>query len=207
MNADTQTAQQDLAFLKALVSNDGGANIRGMGLAFAVAGLIYGVQFALHGLQLFGQIPSGTALSLTIGFGPSVLFLAFMGWLAWRNRKLGQGGTVNRAINLVFAVCGASNLGLAAIVLVATLKLGDSLVWMIYPCTVFVPLGAAWMVMALLRRRAWMGFVAATYYAFGVAMALSLNDMRYYLLVGGLAMIACLTVPGLIILRQSARAG
>jgi len=41
------------------------------------------------------------------------------------------------------------------------LRLHSLTVWLIYPCTVCVLQGAAWSVAFVLRRRPWLGLVAA----------------------------------------------
>ena len=55
MPADAQTARDDVAFLRSLIDSGEGI-LRGFGLTYLAAGLVYGVEMLLHGAQVAGLL-------------------------------------------------------------------------------------------------------------------------------------------------------
>src|SRR5690242_20703168 len=111
MSPDAQTARDDLAFLKALVTGDENIQWRTFGESYLAAGLIYGGQMILHAVQAAGFLPNTPAFGLGIGLGPTLVFIPVISWLIYRNRgkSAGQGAT-GRAIGSIFGAIGLANL-------------------------------------------------------------------------------------------------
>jgi hypothetical protein len=204
MSSETETLRDDLAFMRALVSGGDGFT-RAFGEAYGVSGLIYGSQILLHAAQLFGLLPTAPAWSLTIGLGPTVVFIPVISWISWRNRAVRSGST-GRAVGAVFAAAGAANLGLICVIGAVAWREQSLTTWLIYPCSVFVLQGAAWLVAWALRRRAWLAVVAAGWFVAGIAMAVSITSIPYFLLAAALGIWLCMALPGWVMTRV-ARAG
>ena len=204
MNPDLDAARDDLAFMRALVqSGDDGQ--KQFGETYFAAGLIYGGQMLMHAAQARGWLPSANLPALAIGLGPTLVFLVVMGFILARHRRIRPGGTVGRAIGSAFGAAGMSNLALIAVIGAVAWREHSVTTWLIYPCAVFVLQGAAWLVAALMRRRLWMGLVAFGWFAAAVAMAVNVQSPDYYILFAGLGMLACMLVPGAVMIRLSSR--
>jgi hypothetical protein len=205
MSATPQTVQEDLAFLRSLVRTGDGFQAS-FGAAYLVAGLCYGGQMALSAAQAGGSLPATSGWSMTIGLGPSVLFLVTLAWIIWRGRGAAPTGVVGRAIGQVFGCVGLANLALVAVVGSVALRQHSWTTWLIYPCTVFVLQGAAWLIALALRRRPWLGLVAAGWFAAAIAMACSIPSMPWFFLWTGAGFLLCMVVPGAVVLRLARQA-
>jgi hypothetical protein len=199
---NTDTARDDLAFMRALVQPDE-AWQRGFGEVYAAAGLCYGGQMVMHGLQGFGLIPGGGFPAIVVGAGPSVLFLAMFIWIGRRNAMSAGGGVTSRAVGSVFSAIGLANFALIAIMASVAWREQSIKIWLIYPCVVLVMQGAAWLVAYMLRRKAWFALVAFGWFATGIGMAAAIENFGWYILVGGLGFFAFMLAPGVVMMRQS----
>jgi hypothetical protein len=70
------------------------------------------------------------------------------------------------------------------------------MIWLIYPCAVFTFQGAAWLTMFLLRRRAWIGLVAATWFACALGMGLGIGSFTAFAAFASLGLLFGMTLPG-----------
>ena len=203
---NTDTAREDLAFMRALVQPDERWQ-KGFGEAYAAAGACYGVQMVGHGLQTFGMIPTTPVLSTLIGAGPSVVFVALIILINLHNRlQAPRGGVTSRAVAAVFSAVGTANFFLIAIFATAALREHSLKTWLLYPCVVLVMQGAAWMVAYALRRRGWFALVAVGWFVTGLAMGLTIDAIGWFILIGGIGFFGFMLVPGLVLMRQAARA-
>jgi hypothetical protein len=194
------SARDDLAYLRALVQGTDSLP-RGFGQAYAAAGLCYGVQFLLHGAQALGWATSPN-LGLVIGLGPTIVFLALLTWIIARDRREGAGGGVTfRAVRSVFSAVGFANIAAAVIVGSVALREHSLTIWLIFPCIIMVFQGAAWLVAFVLWRQGWFGLVASGWFAAGIAAGLCVGIVPAYLIVSGLAFLAFMLVPGVILMR------
>ena len=206
MTADTQSARDDLAFLRGIVGGEGPQQMRSFGEAYLAAGVIYGGQMLGHAAQALGLIPGGPVLSLLIGLGPTVLFVPVLTWIILRNRSNVVHGAVNRAVTGMFGVVGLANLALIGVIGSVAWREGSVTTWLIYPCAVFVLQGTAWLFAFMMRRRAWFAAVAAGWFVCAVAMALSVTAMGYYILFAGAGLWLCMALPGWAVLRGGRKA-
>lgn len=201
MNPDT--AREDLAFLRGLVQPDERWR-RGFGESYAAAGGCYGVQMVLHGLQGLGIVPATSLLSTLVGVGPTVLFILLLIVIFRRNgwRPAG-GGVTSRAVGAVFSAIGTANLFLIAMFAATAFREHSLKIWLLYPCVVLVLQGAAWMVAWTLRRQAWFAVVAVGWFVTGLGMGLAIEDMGWFILLGGIGFFAFMLIPGLVMMRQA----
>jgi hypothetical protein len=199
---NTDTARDDLAFMRALVEPNERWQ-RGFGEVYAACGACYGGQMILHGLQGFGVIPGTGVPAILVGAGPSVLFLALFIWISRRNRMPTGGGMASRAVGSVFSAIGLANFALMAIMASAAWREQSLKIWLLYPCIVLVMQGAAWLVAYMLRKQSWFALVAIGWFATGLGMAFAIEDLGWFILIGGIGFFAFMLVPGLVMMRQA----
>ena len=178
MNADS--ARDDLAFMRALVSSDDHWQ-RQFAEIYTAAGVCYSVQVLMHIGQFLGMAPSAGLGGQVIGWAPTVVFVIL---LVWSVRRAGPrpGGVTSRAVGAVFAAVGLSNLALMISIGSVALRLHNQTIWLLYPCVVMVLQGLAWLVAFMLRRRTWMAVVAFGWFAVGVSMAVFIENMVGFVL-------------------------
>ena len=200
MPTTPQTAQDDLAFMRSLIGTADGFYAP-FGQAYFMAGACYTGQMVLTIGQMLAWFPSSPIWSLTIGFGPTVLFLAILTWI---NRRAGRAtlpGLVGKTIAYVFGAVGFANLALVAVIGSVAWRQHDAITWLIYPCAVFVLQGAAWLVAYSLRRRIWLRLVGVGWFSMAIAMALSVRVMPLFLLSAACGFLFCMLIPGAILMR------
>jgi hypothetical protein len=73
--------------------------------------------------------------------------------------------------------------------------------WLIYPCTVYILQGAAWLVAYSARRKPWMVAVGLGWLASAVAMGLTITFIGYFVLFAAIGIWTCMALPGWIVLR------
>lgn len=203
MNAET--ARDDLAFMRAIVSEDGSYE-RGFGLVYGAAGVFYGLQCLINGWMLMAAINASTAVWLTVGFLPTVLFLGVLAYNSWQRRGQPAFGTgaSKRALNGAFAGAGIANLVLAALFGWVAYARQDWTIWFLYPVVVAALQGAIWYAATVIRRRFWTGVTAAAWFAATVVLGLLIDDTNAYITALGVVLLVCMALPGYLILRSSA---
>jgi hypothetical protein len=196
------SARSDLAFLRALVDPPESGFQRSFGEVYAACGACYGGQMVLHGLQYLGLI-TGDAAGLAIGAGPTVLFAALLVWILRRGQPPTGASTVSRAVGAVFSAVGTANLVLIVAIGSLAWREKSLTIWLLYPTTVVILQGAAWLAVYALRRRLWFGVVAAGWFLTGIGMALAIKTFALLIPIAAVGFFAFMLVPGLILMRQS----
>ena len=204
MNADIQSLRDDLAFLRALVQA-GEDNYRPLGESYLLGGLVYGGEMLLHVGQMAGLVPATPLASLIVGAGPTAIFIAGLVLLLRRHAATmaAGGGLPAKAIRRAFAAIGISVLALIAVIGAVAIREQSLTVWFIFPCTVFVLQGTAWLLAFLLRRHAWQGVIAAGWFATGIAMAIFVTRQDIYILLAGVGLLGFMALPGYLMLRHA----
>jgi hypothetical protein len=199
---DVQSAREDLAFLRGLVGDDG-RQLRSFGQAYFAAGLIYGGQMILHAVQAMGYLPQDGMTALLIGLGPTVLFMPVLTWIIVVNKRdaVSGAGATARAVSGIFGVAGLANLVLAAVIGAVAWREHSVTTWLIYPCSVFVLQGAAWLFAFMMRRKGWHLVVALGWFASAVAMALTVTALGWFILFAGAGLWLFMALPGFVMLR------
>jgi hypothetical protein len=199
---NVESARADLAFMRALVEPSDDWQ-KQFGETYTAAGLCYCVQMLLHAAQFLGLAPTSGPASLTIGIGPTVVFLGLLIWIIRRNRFAAKGSATSRAVGSVFAAVGLTNLVLVLSIGSIAWRLNSLTIWLVYPCVVMVLQGMAWLVAYMMRRRGWLALVAIGWFITGVAMAAFITQPAGFVAAAALGMFACMLLPGLYMLRQS----
>ena len=196
-NSDAQTIRDDLAFLRGLVDRSDDF-LRGLGRTYFAGGVCYLVQTLLGLAQSRGWISTTNGpLDLVIGIGPTAVFLIALIVILPRGRRKAEApGQVDRAIGAFFGAIGFSNFALIAVIGAVAVHEHSFTIWLIYPCTVFIFQGAAWLTMFSLRRRAWIGLVAAIWFVCALAMGWSIGDMTQFAVFASLGLLFGMTLPG-----------
>lgn len=201
--SDTQrSAQDDLAFIKALAESGGKSQMLG-GEAYLASGLIYGVQVLVYWAAAMGWIVISKAANTWLSILPTVLFLIVLTWSIVRSRGQAQ-GFVGRAFNAAFSAIGMANIAAVIIFGVVAWREKAFEIWLIYPAMVFVMQGSVWFIAWTLRRRAWMGVVSAGWFVNGVALGLA-PDIKTWLGLLAVGMFAWMVVPGYVMMRLARR--
>jgi hypothetical protein len=204
MTAKTQSAQDDLAYMRTVVEQGGRPRMAGA-LIYMAAGLIYGVETLVHWGQSINLIRLSMPATLTFVAGCSALFVLVMIVLIARDKTKGIGaGSGSRALNAAFGGAGLANIALMVIFGVNAWRQHDFLIWMLYPCVVFALQGAAWYVAFMLRRKGWMLVVSLGCLVTAALMGMVINTPTFNL-VAALACFAWLAVPGAIMARDARR--
>jgi hypothetical protein len=196
-DSDTQAIRDDLAFLRGLVQRSDDF-LKVLGRTYFAGGLCYLVQTLLGLGQSSGWIPTTNGpVDLVIGITPTAAFLiALLVILPRGRRNAAPVGQVDRAIGAFFGAIGLSNFALIAVIGVIALREKSVTIWLIYPCAVFIFQGAAWLTMFSLRRRAWIGLVAATWFACAIGMGWGVGDMNQFAVFASLGLLFGMTLPG-----------
>ncbi|HWB46853.1 MAG TPA: hypothetical protein VG900_15555 [Hyphomicrobiaceae bacterium] len=202
MNADIQSARDDLAYLRGLVSESGQFQAVA-GELFAWAGFIYGVQCIGHFLNAVGVLPLPPQGQLALAFGPTILFLAVLGAVLWRVRKTPQTtGVATRALNAAFQGAGLANLVMAFVFAYGANTAHNFTIWLYHPIVVCMFQGVAWFVAWTIRRRAWVGLVALGWIVTTITLGVLVGNIAGYLLTLGLGLILFMGVPGYAMMRS-----
>lgn len=196
------SARDDLAFLRSLVDQPEIGFQRQFGEVYALCGACYGTQMVLHGLQYLGLV-NGAAAGLAIGVGPTLVFVALLPWLLRRNRSRLGASTVSRAVGAAFSAIGTANLVLVVAIGSLAVREKSLTIWLLYPTTVVILQGAAWMMVYTLRRKLWLAGVAVGWFAIGIGMALAIKTFGALIPIAGFGFFAFMMAPGLYLMRQN----
>ena len=202
MNAEAENAQKDLAFLKALV-NEGPKAQATAGHVFMVGGGLYGVQALLYWAQITFKLTWPPLAFLFVGFAPVVLFVVFLAWIIWRDRKDSQHGVATRAMNAAFGSAGLANLAMCVVFGYVSSSEKNFLIWLLYPPVTAALQGACWYVAYMIRKKPWLAAVSAGWFVTSMALGFLIRDTGSYLLVFTAAMFVLMAAPGYVMMQQS----
>ncbi|HLY80435.1 MAG TPA: hypothetical protein VKQ70_13720 [Caulobacteraceae bacterium] len=195
-DSDTQAIRDDLAFLRGLVQRSDDF-LKTLGRTYFAGGACYLVQTLLGLAQSRGWIPTTNGLlDLAIGIGPTAAFVIALVVLLPRGGRNAASGQADRAIGAFFGAIGLSNFALIAVIGAVALREKSFTIWLIYPCTVFIFQGAAWLTMFALRRQVWTGLVATIWFACAIGMGWNIGDMTLFAVFASLGLLAGMAAPG-----------
>ncbi|NOT39244.1 MAG: hypothetical protein HOP13_02005 [Alphaproteobacteria bacterium] len=204
MDCDTQSARDDLAYMRAIIEAGNSRTAMAGGEAFVAGGLIYGAQCLVQWLGATGLVELSKLGWLVSSLGPTVLFLAWLGWFIWRTRGLVQ-PRAQKAINAFFAAAGSANLVLVVVVGMLAARKESIEIWELYPCFVFAMQGAGWLVAFMLRKQLWLLAVALGWFVATVILGWAIGTTTY-ILIAALSLLLLMALPGFVMMRL-ARAG
>lgn len=198
---DASDAQKNLAFLKGLV-DEGPKAQRSAGELFLVAGVVYSLQCLLNGMQILFQLQWPAIAFLIVGFAPTVIFLGWIAWLAWRNRGDKTQGIATRAISAAYSSAGLANLAMCVMLGYVSWSEKNFLIWLLYPAVVSALQGACWYIAYMIRRKLWLAAVSAGWFLTAIALGFLIRDTANYLFVFGIALFLLMAVPGYVMMRH-----
>jgi hypothetical protein len=203
---NTESAREDLAYLRNLVQGPGDGGRWQVGEGYLAAGLCYGGQVLAYVAQDLGWLPHAPLLDLFLGFGSTVIFVGVLVWMIRRNPTPPGGSLVLRAVGAVFGAVGLANLVLVAIIGSVSAREHSQIIFMIYPCVVFVLQGMAWLVAGLLRRRGGSALMAFGWFAIAGVMAAVIQDQTLYMAALSVGLIGLMAIPGAVMMLRARRA-
>ena len=201
MSDSADSARDDLAFVRALVS-EGGRAQSSLGAGLLAGGACYGAQCLLQWAILASGWKAPDLLNLAIGVLPTAIFLALLGRLIWQDRKQGPNGIATRALNAAFGGAGLAAMITAAIFGYLAVREHSITIWLFHPMMVCVVQGTVWYIAFAIRRRRWIGLVSAGWFATALLLALVI-DHHSFVLVMGLALLLLIALPGSVLMRNA----
>jgi hypothetical protein len=168
MTNSVQSAREDLAFLKG-VTEDKGPLPAVFGEHLMAAGAIFGANLVLiwaarlNLMDLPREWMNFLWLPGALAYAPTLLFFAR------RSRGLAAGPAA-RLFATVWGMAGAMAVSALAVLAIAASQFGAS-VLLLWPALAFVCYGGAWGVIAIVRRKSWMGAVALASFATAAGLA------------------------------------
>lgn len=207
MASDLQTARDDLAYLRGLVTGTGAMQAT-IGEAFLWAGALYGGQCFLHWLQVQGVVSEQGLVALAVGWVPTILFCAVLTVIIWKDRKTKVVGVGARALGAVFQGAGLANLVMAFVFGYGTAQSQNFGLWLYHPIVVCMFQGVAWFVAGQILRKTWLGFVAAGWFVTTAALGVAVfADIGWYLLILSISLFVLMAIPGWVIWRGAKKGG
>ena len=210
MTDPTESARDDLAFVRALMSESGQIQ-SSLGEALLVAGACYGVQCLIQAWLSTGiQVP--VAVHLVVGFLPTVIFIVAMIRITIRDKGQSKHGVGTRAINAAFGGGGLAAMTTAIIFGFLAFKSQNMGTWLLHPIMICVVQGTVWYIAFAVRRLGWFGLVSAGWFASAMVLAYLLGTggmemVPLFLLILAAALLGLMGLPGWILLRAGARQG
>lgn len=208
MTDPTESARDDLAFVRALMSESGQVQ-SSLGQALLAGGVCFGVQCLLQAVFAFRpDIPA--AFHLIVGITPTLIFLIAITWITVRDRGTSQHSVGTRAINAAFGGGGLAAMTTALIFGYLAFRYQNMGTWLLHPVMICVVQGVVWYTAYAIRRRGWFGLVAVGWFGTSIALAymLGMNDEKVivpFLLLLSAALLGLMALPGWIMMRAGAR--
>jgi len=206
MKDPTESARDDLAFVRALMSESGQVQ-DSLGQALLVAGACYAVQCLIQAVLATGvQVP--VAVHLTVGILPTVVFLVAIIRITLRDKGQSKHSVGTRAINAAFGGGGLAAMSTALIFGFLAVRTQNMGTWLLHPIMICVVQGTIWYIAHAVRRRILYGLVSAGWFVTALALAGLLGmggPIPIFLLVLGLALAGLMALPGYILMRSGQR--
>ncbi len=199
---DNDNLHDNLAFVRALVSEGGQAQMSG-GAAFFAGGLCFGGQCLLQWMQIVGWLPNNPVLGLTFGIAPTVIFLVALGIILWRDRKNGQKGVATRALNAAFGSAGLANLFMITVFGYNAILQKSMTIWLLYPVVVCAFQGAVWYIAYMIRKKMWLAFASAGWFASTLVLGFLIQHVQWYVLFLGLVLLFIMGGSGYAMMVQA----
>lgn len=203
MTDPSQTARDDLAFVRALVS-EGGTVQASLGQALLAGGLCYGIQCLVQWALYMSGAVLPNLVHILAGTLPSVVFIGTIIWLVRRNGNAVPHGMAMRSLNAAFGSSGLAAMTTAVIFGYLAWRYQDMGIFLFHPLMVAVVQGAVWYVAFAIRRRRWFGAVSAGWFATAILGAVALERIGLFILLIGAALLLLMALPGWILMRSTA---
>lgn len=181
MNDQTQTAREDLAFLRGLAEDRGPIPAQ-VGHHFVAVGLIFGINVLWFAGAKAGIFPMPPGESFW-GWGPgTLLYIPYSLWFFRRYRGITPGPTL-KTFGFAWSAMGMMTLAIVTVILVAGARTGQSFI-PIWPPIALALYGGVWWIIALVRRDRGDGIVAIGCFLFAVLAALVVGTPAMFAVLG-----------------------
>lgn len=206
MRDPTERARDDLAFVRALVS-EGGQAQASLGRALVAGGLCYGLQCMAQWLFALG-VPAPDWLQLAVGALPTVIFITLLIVLMQRDKAQSQHGVATRALNAAFGGAGLAAMTTSIVFGYVSWRLQQFTIFLFHPMMVCVIQGTVWYIAFAIRRRGWLGLVSAGWFGVAIGLGLLLGSgnaalIHWFVLLIGLALLGLMALPGWVLMRTA----
>ena len=201
MSDPAESARDDLAFLRSIVT-EGGQAQSSLGTGVLAGGVCYGAHCLVQWAMLATGWPGPPLLGLAVGVLPTIVFLSILARLIWRDRKGSQNGVGTRALNAAFGGAGLAAMTTAAIFGYLAVREQSLTIWLFHPMMVCVVQGTVWYIAFAIRRRGWIGLVSAGWFATSLLLALLIGHHSFVLLIG-VALLLLMALPGWVLMRNA----
>ena len=173
-----------------------------LGSGLLAGGACYGVQCLLQWAMLASAWQGPPLVGLAVGVLPTIIFLALLARLVWRDRTGSQNGIGTRALNAAFGGAGLAAMITAAIFGYLAIREQSITIWLFHPMMVCVVQGTVWYIAFAIRRRGWIGLVSAGWFATALLLALLVKHHGFVLLMG-MALLLLMALPGWVLMRNA----
>ena len=202
MTDQIETIRDDLAFMKALASDDG----RLPGLAgghLLAAGLIYGLPLFGVWATLRGLLDLPHGWTSWVSLWSTAVYLPVLAVVLYRDRKVGKSPSV-RAFGAIWSSLGLSTFAILTVIFTAATRLHFPEIWQLWPAACFALYGAAWWSAGVARHSWGLRLVGLGSYATAVINGFLIGTPD--LLLGcAIGILLWLAAPGLALLLKAPR--
>ncbi|GAA0539939.1 hypothetical protein FHS83_003776 [Rhizomicrobium palustre] len=201
-----ETLRQDISYLRKVAESGRHGPILG-GAFLAGAGVVFGLAAILDWASSAGYVPLPQGAQTWLWIGAFVVFALYWFLMFQRLRATpkGAGNASTAAFGTVWGACGAGVMVAWVSTLIVAGVTHTQIVLTAYIPVIFAFYGTAWFASAALSRRGWMALAGGASYLFALALAYLTQNPLQELVMGG-ALIVLLTLPGLKLVADEARA-
>lgn len=201
MTITPESAGDDLAFLRRLMSSDDNAAWRrGFGTIYGLWGIVFGLALLPEWARWSGYVDLPENYWLWTAAIVTVVLTIGTIWIT--KRAPPTVGAQGKALNAVFGGVGWANAVVLVALVMASGVLDDGRIMMLHAVVVFAFQGACWFAIWSLRRRLWIGLVSAGWFVSAILAGLTLATPSF-ILVCALALLLLMALPGLLMARTA----
>ncbi|HEY5410461.1 MAG TPA: hypothetical protein VIJ94_07015 [Caulobacteraceae bacterium] len=201
MTDEMQSIRSDLAYLKGLAADDG--RLPGViGAHFLAAGLIYGLPTLLAWAIMRGVVDLPLSWIGAMGLWPTVVYIPVMILLILCTPRPKPGAATGRGVAVAWSGMGLTTGAMLATLFIAGARLHVPQTWQVWTSVCFVLWGAAWWIVAVMRRDRWWFLVSLGSLITAVINACLIGTPEE-LLGCGIGILLWLAGPGVVILLRS----
>ncbi len=199
MSDKIDTIRDDLAFMKAVASDDGRMP-RLVGAHFLAAGLIFGLPLFPVWATLRGFLDLPHGWTSWVSVWSTIVYVPVAVWFSWKLRGAPKpAGPSARAFGAVWGGIGLTTLVILFVIFRAAWSLHVPLMWQVWTAICFSLYGAAWLGVSIVRLDRRWALVAAGSYLTAIVNGLLIGGPDV-LLGCAIGIILWLGLPGLVML-------
>jgi hypothetical protein len=201
MTDQIQSIREDLAFMKAMASDDGRLPAA-VGAQFLAAAVTYGLATIVAWAGMRGLVALPPSVIYGSSFYATAVWLPIHIYLMWRSRGYRPTSQGIRAFGAVWSSVGLTTITILAVIFTASVRLHVPQIWSMWPAVCFALYGAAWWSVGFVRRSWSLWLVGLGSYATAVANGFLIGTPEV-VLVCGLGLIVWLGGPGVAMMLRA----